>query len=58
MVITTAKWTIDDYHQMIAMGLLDDRGVELLKGEIIDMSPEGEPHSYFSSEVGVYLIRL
>lgn len=58
MVVTTAKWTIDDYHQMIATGLLGDRRVELLKGEIINMSPEGEPHAYFSSEVGVYLIRL
>jgi hypothetical protein len=38
MVVTTAKWTIDDYHQMIATGLLDDRRVELLKGEIINMS--------------------
>jgi Uma2 family endonuclease len=58
MVLTTAKWTIDEYHRMIATGILDDRRVELLKGEIVEMSPEGEPHAYFSSEAGEYLSRL
>jgi Uma2 family endonuclease len=58
MVVTTAKWTIDDYHQMITAGILDDRRVELLKGEIVEMSPEGEPHAYFSTEAGEYLTRI
>ncbi|QIR36591.1 Uma2 family endonuclease [Tolypothrix sp. PCC 7910] len=58
MVVTTAKWTIDEYHRMIAAGILDDRRVELLKGEIIEMSPEGEPHPYFSTEAGEYLSRI
>lgn len=58
MTGTIAKWTVDEYHHMIAAGILDNRRVELLKGEIIEMSPEGEPHAYFSSEAGVYLIRL
>lgn len=57
-MLTTAKWTIDEYHQMIAAGILDNRRVELLKGEIVEMSPEGEPHAYFSSEAGEYLIKL
>jgi Uma2 family endonuclease len=56
MAVTQAKWTIDDYHRMIAAGILDDRQVELLKGEIVEMAPEGEPHAYFSSEAGEYLI--
>ena len=42
---------------MIAAGILDDRRVELLQGEIVEMSPEGEPHAYFSSEAGEYLMR-
>ncbi|MBG1270960.1 Uma2 family endonuclease [Nostoc sp. WHI] len=58
MTVTTAKWTIDEYHRMIAAGILDDRRIELLKGEIVEISPEGEPHAYFSSESGEYLIRL
>ena len=58
MVLTTAKWTIEEYHRMIVTGIVDDRRVELLKGEIVEMSPEGESHAYFSSEAGEYLSRL
>jgi Uma2 family endonuclease len=58
MTRTVAKWTVDEYHRMIAAGILDNRRVELLQGEIVEMSPEGEPHAYFSSEAGVYLIQL
>jgi Uma2 family endonuclease len=55
MPIITVKWTIADYHHMIASGLLDERRVELLRGEIVDRLPEGEPHAYFSTEAGEYL---
>ncbi|MDJ0636422.1 MAG: Uma2 family endonuclease [Xenococcaceae cyanobacterium MO_188.B29] len=58
MVVTIAKWTIDEYHSMIQAGLLDNRQVELLKGEIVEMSPEGEAHAYFSSEAEEYLRKL
>ncbi|EKV01492.1 Protein of unknown function (DUF820) [Leptolyngbya sp. PCC 7375] len=30
---TLAKWSINDYHQMVAAGILDNRQVELLAGE-------------------------
>lgn len=46
MTVIVAKWTIDEYHRMIDAGILSDRKVELLKGEIVEMSPEGEPHAY------------
>ena len=55
MTITLAKWTIYEYHSMIETGLLDNRQVELLKGKIVEMSPEGEAHAYFSSEAEEYL---
>lgn len=58
MVLTTAKWTLEDYHRMIEAGILDGRPVELLNGEIIEMSPEGEPDASASSEAGEYLMRL
>lgn len=58
MTISLAKWTIEDYHRMVDIGLLDDRPVELLHGEIVEMSPEGEAHAYFSTEAGDYLARL
>ncbi|MDJ0714036.1 MAG: Uma2 family endonuclease [Prochloraceae cyanobacterium] len=44
-MITKAKWSIDDYHRMIKAGILNERRVELLNGEIIEMSPEGSFHA-------------
>ncbi|MGB7441811.1 MAG: Uma2 family endonuclease [Coleofasciculaceae cyanobacterium] len=58
MTVTTAKWTLDDYHRMIEVGLLESRHVELLNGEIIEMPPEGEPHAYFRTEASYYLKEL
>ena len=58
MTLITAKWTTEEYHRMIAAGVLCDRKVELLKGEIAEMPPEGEPHAYCSDEAGEYLAKL
>jgi Uma2 family endonuclease len=58
MTIIAAKWTIDEYHRMISAGILDNRQVELLTGEIVEMSPEGEPHAYSSHEASEYLTEL
>ncbi len=58
MSLVIAKWTIDEYHSMIDAGILSDRQVELLKGKIVEMSPEGEPHAYSSDEAGEYLAKL
>ncbi|MCC5639186.1 Uma2 family endonuclease [Nostoc sp. CHAB 5844] len=58
MSVIVAKWTIDEYHRMIEAGILSDRKVELLQGEIFEMSPEGEPHAYCSHEAGEYLAKL
>lgn len=58
MTVTTAKWTLDDYHRMIEVGLLEGRHVELLNGEIIEMPPEGPEHAYLGDEIGRYLSRL
>ncbi len=55
---TTAKWSVEDYHRLIETGLLDDRPVELLNGEIIEMTPEREPHANSASEAGDYLREL
>ncbi|HEY9626504.1 MAG TPA: Uma2 family endonuclease [Coleofasciculaceae cyanobacterium] len=58
MTITTAKWSVEDYHRMIETGLLDDRSVELLNGEIIEMTPEREPHAFYSRTSAKYLEQL
>ena len=40
------KFTVEQYHRMVSSGILteDDR-VELIKGEIIEMSPVGRRHA-------------
>ncbi|MBS0017729.1 MAG: Uma2 family endonuclease [Arthrospira sp. SH-MAG29] len=58
MVLSTLKWSLDDYHHMIKTGLLVGRPVELLAGEIVKMSPEGESHAFFSRAAGSYLTRI
>jgi len=55
-MLTTAKWTIADYHSMVAAGILAGRQVELLQGEIVEMPPE--PHAYASDEAAEYMMYL
>ena len=39
------RWTVDDYHRMAEVGLLDaDARVELIEGEIVETASVGDPH--------------
>jgi Uma2 family endonuclease len=58
MTVTTAKWTLDDYHRMVEIGLLSKRHVELLNGEIIEMPPEGPEHAQLNTDTADYLRSL
>jgi Uma2 family endonuclease len=55
MTMIAAKWTIDEYHQLVDSGILDERRVELLKGIIVEMAPEGTPHVFYCMESVKYL---
>lgn len=55
---TIYKWSVNEYHHMIATGLLAGKPVELLEGEIIEMSPEGIPHRFTNHTVVKYLRSL
>ena len=57
-MITLAKWSIKDYYRMIESGILSDRSVELLDGNIIEMSAEGPLHSAMIDNVAEYLRAL
>ena len=58
MSITIAKWTIEQYHELVATGILDDRRVELLEGDIVEMPPEGMPHAVYCGRTVEYLREL
>jgi len=46
------RWTVAEYHQMADSGILDtsDR-VELIEGELIDLSPIGSRHAFFVDRI-------
>jgi len=53
------RWTVDEYHRMIAAGILNssDR-VELLDGHIIEMVPQQPPHASTTSSFGNDFVML
>lgn len=58
VTLTLAKWTLDDYHRMVASGVLAERHVELLNGTIVEMPPEGPDHAGSSTSAREYLNEL
>ncbi len=55
MASTIYKWSIDEWHKLVNSGVLEGKPVELLEGDIIEMSPEGIEHSYTNQSVSDYL---
>ena len=53
------RWTVGDYHRMLASGILtpEDR-VELLDGQIVEMVPQDPPHASRIDDGGDYLKAL
>ncbi|HEY9748978.1 MAG TPA: Uma2 family endonuclease [Allocoleopsis sp.] len=51
--LSQRRWTVDEYHRMIATGILTtgDR-VELLDGRIVEVVPQEPPHASTTSIVG------
>lgn len=58
MTVALAKWTLEEYHRMVESGVLDSKRVELIRGEIVEMPPEGKPHASCSVSAGEYLTLL
>jgi Uma2 family endonuclease len=58
MALAIYKWTNQKYHQAIDSGVLASEPVELLRGEIVIMAPEREPHAYYNTEAADYLRNL
>ena len=58
MTLTTYKWSLEEWHELVNSGLLEGKPVEFLEGEIIEVSPEGIEHSYTNRSIVKYLRRL
>lgn len=50
-------WTVDEYHRMGEVGLLDANArVELIEGEIVEMAPIGDAHAAISNRLNRLLV--
>lgn len=58
MTLTTYKWSIEEWHDLVESGVLAGKRVELLEGEIIEVSPEEIPHRNTNHKVVKYLREL
>jgi Uma2 family endonuclease len=54
----TWKWTTEDYYKLGDLGFFQGKRVELIRGEILDMSPIGWPHALASGLVVELLSRV
>ncbi len=52
------RWTVDDYHCIVASGILAEHRCELIRGEIVDMAPESPAHAHRCETSARYLERL
>ena len=50
-----AKWTIEEYHRMIEAGIMENRLVQLLNGNLNEMDWEKESHLVFRQKIADYL---
>ncbi|AFZ34047.1 hypothetical protein Sta7437_0438 [Stanieria cyanosphaera PCC 7437] len=54
-MVSLAKWSITDYHKMIEAGILQNRHIQLIDGELIEMNPEGLIHAAYGGSIADYL---
>ncbi|MGF1535295.1 MAG: Uma2 family endonuclease [Elainellaceae cyanobacterium] len=55
-MIQTARLSIQEYHQIVASGALGSRRIELLNGELIEVSPETPYHANRNNRLFKYLL--
>lgn len=50
--------TVEEYHKMGEIGILKEKGLELINGEIIEMSPKGSKHSKIVKKLNKLLAQI
>src|SRR5687768_4755289 len=46
-----------EYEQLVELGVFENERIELLRGQLVTMSPQGAPHSSITARIAQYLIR-
>jgi Uma2 family endonuclease len=58
-VATPKRFTIDEYHRLIELGFLREGArIELIRGELIQMTAKGTPHTFSTTRLCHQLDRL
>lgn len=58
-VATPKRFTIDEYHRLIELGFLTEGArIELIRGELIQMTAKGTPHTFSTTRLCRQLDRL
>lgn len=58
-VVTPKRFTIDEYHRLISLGFLTEGArIELIRGELIQMTAKGTPHTFSTTRLCRQLDRL
>ncbi|RUR83185.1 Uma2 family endonuclease [Chlorogloeopsis fritschii PCC 9212] len=58
-VVTPKRFTIDEYHRLIELGFLTEGDrIELIRGELIQMTPKGTAHTFCTTRLCRQLDRL
>ncbi|MEC4818092.1 MAG: Uma2 family endonuclease [Scytonema sp. PMC 1069.18] len=58
-VVTPKRFTIDEYHRLIELGFLTENDrIELIRGEFIQMTAKGTPHTFSTTRLCRQLDRL
>lgn len=47
-----------EYEQLVDLGAFEDERVELLRGQLVTMSPQGASHATVTARLAQYLIRM
>ncbi len=58
-VVSTKRFTVDEYHRLIELGFLTDRDrIELIRGELVKMAAKGTLHSVCTGKLRRQLDRV
>lgn len=59
MVVTPKRFTVEEYHCLVELGFFtDNERIELIRGELIQMTSKGTPHTFSTTRLCRQLDRL
>ncbi|MEM8611740.1 MAG: Uma2 family endonuclease [Cyanobacteria bacterium P01_H01_bin.105] len=58
VAVSVKRFTTEEFHRLGELGFFDDGSVELIRGELIEMSPKRTPHSVCNTRLVRRLILL